>query len=227
MEQVTPTTETPAVGTGSAGLQTQVGNQPTTVSGAAAASGGVGPGQLIEVDIDEELFQFSSDDTPLMNLMLKAKTVNVNSAEVQHYSIDEPTPMVTVDSVSGNKINLVAADKMKLHAYDVLAVVGVHGYMHNGTTNVETSRPLQLFVLNVDDDDTVTVSADNGIKASPDAEYGDMPTSSSPAAGNTNYIKPGTKLLILGNALYETQKEVDPDLVLPEPELQYLQKRRA
>ncbi len=225
MEQVTPTTETPAVGTGSAGLQTQVGNQPTTVSGAAAASGGVGPGQLIEVDIDEELFQFSSDDTPLMNLMLKAKTVNVNSAEVQHYSIDEPTPMVTVDSVSGNKINLVAADKMKLHAYDSVAVVGVHGYIHNGSTNVETNRPLQLTVLNVDDDDTVTVRADNGIKSSPDAEYGDMPTSSSPAAGNTNYIKPGTKLIILGNALYETQKEVDPDMVLPEPELQYLQKR--
>lgn len=226
MEQVTLTTETPAVGTGSAGLQTQVGNQPTTVSGAAAASGGVGAGNLIEVDVDEELFKFSSDDTPIMNLMLKAKKVNVESAEVDHYSIDEPSAMVTVDSITGtNKIKLVSADKMKVHAYDVLSVVGVNGYVYSGSSNEETTRPLQLFVTQVNDDDEFTVKAVNGVKSAATDEYGDLPTSSSPAASNTNYIQAGTKLIILGNALYETQKEVDPDLVLPQPERQYLQKR--
>lgn len=225
MEEVQTNVQDPVVAQGSAGLNSQVGNQPTTVSGAAEASGGVGAGNLIQPDIDDDLFKFSSDDTPLMNLMLKAKTVNVASPEVDHYSIDEPTAMVTVASVSGNAITLVGADKMKLHAYDTLAVVGVHGYSHNGTTNVETTRPLQLYVIKVDDDDTVTVRADNGIKSAATDEYGDLPSASSPSQGNTNYIKAGTKMIILGNALYETQKEVDPDLVLPEPERQYLQKR--
>ncbi len=228
MEQVTVTTENPAVAKGTAGLETQVGNQPTTVSGAAGASGGIEAGNFIEPDIDDELFKFSSDDTPLMNLMLKAKTIKVNSPEVDHYSIDEPTAMVTVDSITGtNKIKLVGADKMKVHAYDVLSVVGVNGY--TGTTTdgncAETTRPLQLFVTQVVDDDEFIVKADNGVKTASTDEYGDLPTSSSPVASNTNIITAGTKLIILGNALYETQKEVDPDMVLPQPERQYLQKR--
>jgi hypothetical protein len=229
MEKVTLTTENPAVGIGSAGLESQVGNQPTTVSGAAAASGGVDAGNFIEPDIDDELFKFSSDDTPLMNLMLKAKKVNVNSAEVDHYSIDEPTAMVTVAGVTGQKIQLVAADKMKIHAYDVLAVEGVEGYTYGESggsiTHTLSGRPLQLFVTEVNDDDEFTVKAINGVKTAITDEYGALPSSSSPAANNTNYITAGTKLIILGNALYETQKEVDPDLVLPQPERIYLQKR--
>ena len=133
MEEVTLTGGTPTVASkGSAGLDSQVGNQPTTVSGAAVATGGVDAGHFIEPDIDDELFRFSSDDTPLMNLMLKAKKVTVSSPEVDHYSIDEPTAMVTVNAVTGtNKIQLVNADKMKVHAYDVLAVVGVEGYSYS------------------------------------------------------------------------------------------------
>lgn len=229
MEEVLDkTTATPIVPSdGTAGLQTQVGNQPTTVSGAAEAEGGVGMENLIQVDIDEELFKFSSDDTPLMNLMLKAKKVAVQSAEVDHYSIDEPTAMVTVKSVTNQKIKLEDADRMKVHAYDVLSVVGVEGYTGNTTdSNVAKSgRPLQLFVTKVDDDDEFTVKAINGVKSAGTDEYGTLPTSSSPAAGNTNYIQAGTKLILMGNALYETQKEVDPDLVLPKPQHIYLQKR--
>ena len=226
---MTLTTDNPAVGTGSAGLQSQVGNQPATVSGAAAASGGLDAGNFIEPDIDDELFKFSSDDTPLMNLMLKAKKVTVNSSEVDHYSIDEPTPMVTVNAVTAtNKIQLVAADKMKVHAYDVLSVVGVEGYTYSdnsGIVHTLSGRPLQLFVTEVNDDDEFTVRAINGVKTALTDEYGSLPTSSTPAAGNTNYITQGTKLIVLGNALYETQKEVDPDLVLPQPERIFLQKR--
>ena len=226
---MTLTTDNPAVGTGSAGLQSQVGNQPATVSGAAAASGGLEAGNFIEPDIDDELFKFSSDDTPLMNLMLKAKKVTVNSSEVDHYSIDEPTPMVTVNAVTAtNKIQLVAADKMKVHAYDVLSVVGVEGYTYSdnsGIVHTPSGRPLQLFVTEVNDDDEFTVRAINGVKTALTDEYGSLPTSSTPSAGNTNYITQGTKLIVLGNALYETQKEVDPDLVLPQPERIYLQKR--
>jgi len=226
MEQVTLTTSDPAVGKGTAGLETQVGNQPTTVSGAAAASGGLGAGQFIETDIDDELFKFSSDDTPLMNLMLKAKKVTVTSPEVEHYSIDEPTAMVSVSSVSNQVITIANADKMKVHAYDVLTCNNVMGYEYvSGTGNVQTSKPLQLFVTAVNTDNTFTVKALNGVKQSATDEYGDLPTSSSPSGSNTNYITSATKLILLGNALYETQKKVDPDLVLPKPELIYLQKR--
>lgn len=226
MEQVELNGMSPAVGTGSAGLQTQVGNQPTTVSGAAEASGGIGAGNLIQPDIDEELFQFSSDDTPLMNLMLKAKKVSVNSPEVDHYSIDEPGATVEVEEISGtNKIKLVASDKMKVHAYDTLSVDGVNGYVFSGGSNVEINKPLLLFVKQVNDDDEFTVMALNGVKTAATDQYGSLPTSSSPAASNTNVITAGTKLIILGNALYETQKHVDPDLLLPQPDTQYLQKR--
>lgn len=231
MEEVTLTGGTPqATGTGSAGLQSQAGNQPTTVSGAAELTGGINGGNFIEPDIDEELFKFSSDDTPLMNLMLKAKKVSVNSPEVDHYRIDEPTSMVSVLEVSGtNKIKLAAADKMKVHSYDTLSVVGVSGYNYGDNqgsiTHTESGRPLLLFVTAVNDDDEFTVRALNGVKSNATDQYGDLPTSSTPAAGNTNYIQSGTKLIVLSNALYETQKEVDPDLVLPQPELLYLQKR--
>lgn len=225
MEEVTLTTTNPSVGTGTAGLNSQVGNQPTTVSGAAAASGGIAPGNFIETDIDNDLFQFSSDDTPLMNLMLKAKKVSVKSPEVDHYSIDEPGATVTVASVLGNKITLVNADKMKIHAYDTLSVPSVKGYIFTGGSNVAISRPLQLFVVKVDDDTSFTVKAVNGVKSAATDEYGDLPSSTSPASGNTNYLKAGDKLTIMGNALYETQKEVDPDLILPQPERIYLQKR--
>lgn len=203
----------PVAGVGTAGLQSQVGGSPTTVSGAAAATGGVG-GEFIEVDIDEELFKFSSDDTPLMNLMLKAKKVTVESAEVDHFSIDEPTAMVTVQSCDSEGITLVEADRMKVHAYDVLTVQGVQGY--NGTA--KNGRPLQLFVVSVSEgsNNKLSVKAVNGSKEDPTSEFGTLPVSE---------IVAGTKICVLGNALYETQKEVDPDMVLPKPERIYLQKR--
>ena len=230
METVQTTGMTPSVASnGTAGLQTQAGNQPTTVSGAAEVTGGVNGGNFIEPDIDDELFQFSSDDTPLMNLMLKAKKVQVNSAEVDHFSIDEPTAIVTVAGVTNEKIQLIPSDKMKVHAYDVLSVMGVEGYTYGESggniTHSTSGRPLQLFVASVDDDDEFTVKTINGVKTNVDDEYGSLPTSSSPAANNTNYITAGTKLILLGNALYETQKEVDPDMVLPKPERIFLQKR--
>ena len=228
-----PATGNPEAGQGSAGLQSQTGNQPVTVSGAqVVAPAGTTPtpnamnaGGFIEPDIDEELFKFSSDDTPLMNLMLKAKTVNVSSPEVDHYSIDEPTSMVTVQSVNEEGvITLVAADRMKVHAYDVLSVVGVEGYIPGTTT--KSGKPLQLFVTSVNANGGFTVKATNGIKTNATDEYGELPTASNPAS-NTNYIKNGgaTKMVLLGNALYETQMHVDPDLVLPQPERIYLQKR--
>ena len=83
---------------GSAGLQTQVPGQSSTVSGLADASGGIAPGNLVETDIDEQLFRFQSEDTALMSLMLKAKKVKVGSPEVEHYMIDEQRATLTVNA---------------------------------------------------------------------------------------------------------------------------------
>lgn len=81
-------TITPAPGTG--GLGTQVQGQAATVSTAANATGDIGPGHFIESDIDREIYEFNSDDTPLMQLMLRSKRVSVTSPEVEHYALDEP-----------------------------------------------------------------------------------------------------------------------------------------
>lgn len=220
----TPETVNPTMGAGSAGLQTQLGGAPTTVSGVQNASGGMG--ELVLPEVDKRIFLFERDKNALMQLMLMAKRVNVNSMEVKHYAIDQGTPLVTVAGVNRNIITLVNADKGKVRAYDTLMVKGVKGYDYVvGTGNVKTRRPLQLFVKSVNNDDTITCVATNGVKQAATDQYGSLPTSSSPAANNTNVIVAGTKLVRMGNALYETQKWVDPNTIIPVPDDLYLQKR--
>ena len=220
----TPETVNPTMGAGSAGLQTQLGGAPTTVSGVQNASGGMG--ELVLPEVDKRIFLFERDKNALMQLMLMAKRVNVNSMEVKHYAIDQGTPIVTVAGVNGNVITLVNADKGKVRAYDTLMVKGVKGYDYVvGTGNVKTRRPLQLFVKSVNNDDTITCVATNGVKQAVTDQYGSLPTSSSPAANNTNVIVAGTKLVRMANALYETQKWVDPNTIIPVPDDLYLQKR--
>ena len=220
----TPETVNPTMGTGSAGLQTQIGGAPTTVSGVQNASGGMG--ELVLPEVDKRIFMFERDKNALMQLMLMAKRVNVKSMEVKHYAIDQGTPIVTVAGVNGNIITLVNADKGKVRAYDTLMVKGVKGYDYVvGTGNVKTRRPLQLFVKSVNNDDTITCVATNGVKQAVTDQYGSLPTSSSPVSSNTNVIVAGTKLVRMANALYETQKWVDPNTIIPVPDDLYLQKR--
>ena len=220
----TPETVNPTMGAGSAGLQTQLGGAPTTVSGVQNASGGMG--ELVLPEVDKRIFLFERDKNALMQLMLMAKRVNVKSMEVKHYAIDQGTPLVTVAGVNGNIITLVNADKGKVRAYDTLMVKDVKGYDYVvGTGNVKTRRPLQLFVKSVNNDDTITCVATNGVKQAATDQYGSLPTSSSPAVNNTNVIVAGTKLVRMGNALYETQRWVDPNTIIPVPDDLYLQKR--
>jgi len=205
---------------GSAGVASQVPGQATTVSAAASATGGISAGNFIQPDIDEELFKFNSDDTPLMQLMLKAKKVKVKSPEVDHYQIDEPKYCVTTSSaftatatVQG-VLPLGANDQAIPRPFTTLLVDGVDGYDSTGQ-NTTPGKPLMLFVV---DHDATTgnpiVRALNGTKANASDEYCGIPA-----------IPSGTKCTILGNALYETQKEVDPDLIVPQPSTIYLQKR--
>lgn len=213
--------EQPAItpSNGSVGLETQVAGQATTVSNAANATGGVGAGNFIEQDLDAELFAFKGDDTPLMQLMLKAKTVNVNSPEVEHYMIDEPKSSVTTNkaveestSSSSFSLPLDGTEQNIPQEYGTLLVKGVSGYDEQGK-NATPGKDLMLFVTGRDSDGNPVCRAVNG-KRMVGSTFCSVPA-----------IPANTEIVILSNALYETQKEVAPDLIVPQPREVYLQKR--
>lgn len=205
---------------GTAGVASQVPGAPTTVSGVADATGGVGPGNLVQSDLDQELYKFKSDDTPLMQLMLKAKKVKVNSPEVEHYMIDEPRSSVTsttkVTAGTGKQfiLPLLSNDAEIPRPYGTLLAKGVDGYAEDGKTKTP-GKDLMLFVTGHDPASGNPICrAVNGPKTNSTDEYCTTPD-----------IPQGTTFIILSNALYETQKEVDPDLIVPQGQTVYLQKR--
>lgn len=210
----------PTVNEGTAGLKDVVSGQATTVSIAADATGGLTAGNFIDTAVDDRLFFFNSEDTPLMNLMLRSKRVTVNSPEVDHYMIDEAKSVVfTTESCGGSTrayttLPLSEADANALRPHTTLLVKDVDGYDADGF-NKTPGRDLMLFVTGQDTSTgNPVVRAVNGKKNTPEDEFGQIPD-----------IPAGSKIVILANSLYETQKEVDPDLILPQPTRIYLQKR--
>ncbi len=212
----TPATASP----GHAGLPSQVSGEATTVSAASAATGGIGAGNFIEVDIDKELFKFESDDTPLMQLMLNAKKVPVNSPEIQHFAIDQARPSVVTNAAVGDGTGNVVVlpldntDKKLLQPYGTVLVKGVDGYGPDGKTTTP-GKDLMLFITDRDKVSGNPIAiAVNGPKTETTDDSCLVPE-----------IPAGTTLVILANAMFETQKEVLPDLVVPSPLLVYAQKR--
>lgn len=219
-ETVEMTNGTITPSSGATGLDVHAPGNPATVSALANASGGVNAGNFVEVDIDEELSRFKSDDTPLMNLMLKAKKVKVESPEVQHFMIDEPRSNVVTSSVVAANANLnsfslpLSAEEASIpRPYGTLLVKGVDGYEADGVTTTP-GKDLMLFVSGQDANGLPIVRAINGPKKTSADTFCTVPA-----------IPAGTTCVILSNALYETQKEVDPDLIAPQPTTVYLQKR--
>ncbi len=204
---------------GSAGLSTQGGGMAATVSQLAQASSNSGA-SLVTADLDDELFRFNSDDTPLMNLMLRAKRVKVSSPEVEHYMIDEPRASMSTIAKVGDSTSiqvvlpLASRDQNMARPFSTLLVKGVDGYTPDGQMKTP-GKYLMLFVTGHDTaSNNPVVRAVNGSKSSPDEEFSLVPE-----------IPAGTEIVILANSLYETQKEVDPDLIVPQPTRVYLQKR--
>lgn len=193
--------------------------EPATVSALANATGGIEAGNFTEPDIDQQLFRFNSDDTPLMNLMLRAKRVKVSSPEVDHYMIDEPkSTLTTLYDFAGGQVQevlqLQPGEQNLPREFTTLLVKGVDGYDKEGR-NLTPGKSLMLFVVGHDaSTGNPIVKAVNGLKNSPEDEFSMIPS-----------IPAGTKLVMLANSLYETQKEVDPDLIVPQPTRIYLQKR--
>lgn len=212
---------TPAQPTaGTAGLNTQVGGTATTVASAAGATGGIAPGNLIETSIDKQLFLFESEETPMMQLMLNAKSVKVDSPVIQHFSIDQArSSAITTAAVgAGNTPQVVlpvaTADQNLFPPYTTILVKGVNGYDAEGK-NATPGKDLMLFVSGTDAaTNNPVVRAMNGSKVNETDEQCNVPA-----------IPAGTTLIVLANALYETQENVLPDLIVPQPQIVYAQKR--
>lgn len=205
---------------GSAGLRSQVPGQASTVGNLAGATGGIAPGNFVEPDIDDQLFRFQSEDTPLMSLMLKARKVEVDSPEVEHFMIDEQRSTLTTDTAvkasSGAQfvLPLAAQDHSIPREFHTLLVPDVDGYAADGQTTTP-GKCLMLFVTGRDSTtDNPVVRAVNGPKNNKQDAFCTTPA-----------IPAGSKIKLLANAMYETQKEVDPDLIVPRPSIVYLQKR--
>ncbi len=220
VENVTPGAGVVNTTKGTAGIQSQAPGQSTTIGTVSGATGGIAPGNLVDTDIDEQIFRFQSEDTALMSLMLKAKKVSVQSPEVEHFMIDEQRSTVTTETqVSAGSsaqfiLPLSASDQSIPREYQTLLVPDVDGYAEDGKT-VTPGKSLMLFVTGRDTTtDNPVVRAVNGPKANQSDVYCTTPA-----------IPAGSKVKLLANAMYETQKEVDPDLIVPRPDIVYLQKR--
>ncbi len=190
-----------------------------TVSNVAENTGGLEAGHLMETAIDEELFKFNSDDTPLMSLMLKARRVKVNSPEVDHYIIESQEATFTTSAAHTDStltqaiLPMEAADRYLARRYTTLLARGIAGY--DNANNPTPGAWLMLFVIGHDTNTgNPIVRAVNGPLAQGSDELRKVPA-----------IPKGTVMVVLANSLYETQKEVDPDIMVPRPTRIYLQKR--
>lgn len=204
---------------GHAGIATQLGGQPTTVSTVGGATGGIEGGNLLEPEVDQQIVKFNPGDTALMTLMLYAKNVKVESPIVEHYMLDEARSSVfTASAVTASTQNqiplpLSPQDQQLLQASATILVKGVNGYTDDGQT-ATPGKYLQLFVKGHDTTSgNPVVCALNGPKTNAADEFCTIPA-----------IPAGSECFILGNALYETQGAVDPDLIVPQPTKVYLQK---
>ncbi|MDE7375489.1 MAG: hypothetical protein K2N16_01425 [Muribaculaceae bacterium] len=172
-ENITISTASQTPIAGEAGINSQLPGAAATVGSVAGATDGLAPGHLVEPDIDDELFRFQSEETPLMSLMLKARKVKAASPEVEHFMIDgQRSVLTTTAAVAAGaapqfKLPLGAADQNIPHDYHTLLVRGVAGYAADGAT-VTPGQDLMLFVTGRD---TATnqpvVRAINGPKYAP------------------------------------------------------------
>ena len=208
---------------GSVGLQTQMPGQPTTVTGIAQQTGGVGLENFVQPSIDEQLFFFKDfANTPLLQLMLKTEATPVDSPKVMHFMIDEERSMLTTASaVSADNdteqfvLPLVAGDKKIPAECQTLLLKSIPGYDANG--NLTPNIPIMLYVVDKDTQSGNPVCiAVNGPRA----------VTNGVAAGTTGTpaIPAGTEVLTMCNMLYETQATVPPKSAVPAGFMLNLQK---
>lgn len=207
------------VAPGTAGLPSQMPGQPTTVSGIAGGTGGVDAGNLVEVDVDKELFEFHKDDTPLLQLTLNAKQKKVTSAEVDHYAFDEERAVLTTasdvpanpNSTASFLLPLIDTDKAVANKFDTILLKGVDGYDATGQRQTP-GIPLMLYVVDKDNNGPKVIAV-NGAHADTEGALCTQPA-----------IPAGTKCVLLANAVSETRWEVPPSTSVPNAKRLYCQK---
>lgn len=204
----------PVATPGAAGEPTQIAGQATTVSAAASAAG-----DLIQPDIDEDIFLIGTDETVLDGLMRKTKKkVRVTGYKVDHYVIDEQKSSVftTTAYASANAqqaaLSIPSEDTGMFQENGTILVKGVNGYSLDGKNELR-GVDLMLFITGKDATGNPIVMAVNGPKSNESDAYCKLPA-----------IPKGTELVMLANACAETQKEVAPDMVVPTPKQIFLQK---
>lgn len=204
---------------GSVGLPTQMPGQPTTVTGIAQQTGGVGLENFVQPSIDEQLFYFKDfANAPLLQLMLKTESTPVDSPKVMHFMIDEERSMLTTASAVSADLDteqfvlpLVAGDKKIPAECQTLLVKSVSGYDENGVST--PNIPIMLYVIGKDTQSGNPVCiAVNGPRAT------GATTTGTPA------IPAGTEILTMCNMLYETQATVPPKSAVPAGFMLNLQK---
>ncbi len=126
--------------------------------------------------------------------------------------IDEPRSFVTLANTMNQTSSMQGSSSASQfrpgppRPYSTLLVKGVDGYSADGVTKT-AGKELMLFVTGYDPTtNNPVVRAVNGPKSSAADEFCTIPE-----------IPSGTECVILANSLYETQKEVDPDLIVPRP----------
>lgn len=180
---------------------------------------GIDAGNSKEVGFNVELFNFESEATPLLSLMLRAKHIDVSSRIVDNYAFADVdiSTVKTVAKVEGGSgtsfiLPLSEMDKLYVSTYSTLRVRGVKGYTDDGSE--ETPRiDLQLYVVGKDEKGNPIVRCVNGFRRNPTDAYCQTPT-----------IPADTTLDILAVALPEKQDIVPPDSIKPIPVKVYLQK---
>lgn len=218
MAAVTPVASgSPTAQQGNAGIASQVPGEALTVSNVREATGDDDSG-LIQPDIDEDIYLVASDETVLDGIMRKVKrNIPVNGFEVDHYMIDErkasapTTADYTANSEEQAALTVSSSDANYFQVNDTVIAQGVPGYESDGET--ESGQDLMLMVIDKDSSKMPIVIAINGTKASSTDSFCTIPD-----------IPSGTELIFLANACAETQKEVAPSIVVPQPTRVYLQK---
>ena len=209
---------TPTAQEGAAGVASQVPGEALTASNLQEAGGNAGDG-LMQPDIDDDIFLIATDETVLDGIMRKVKRkVAVNGFEVDHYVIDErkayatTTDDYTAAEAEQASLTVSSSDANYFQDNDTFIAKGVNGYSEDGQTEIEGSD-LMLMCVGKDSSKMPLVIAVNGPKTSSTDTFCTIPD-----------IPSGTELVFLANACAETQKEVAPNIVIPQPTRVYLQK---
>lgn len=190
--------------------------------GHAATGSVVDQADLGEDQITDYVSKYKAYRFPMHTDFLRiAQQIKVNTKEPENYEIAEPvmqcvTKGATASTSSGTPavyeetavLNVFGNDKKLFKECGTFVAMGVTGYTPTG---VADNTPLVLYVESAPKGGNVTVRALNG-PISDGHTY--VPT-----------IAAGTTLLIMAPAMTESEIEIRPDNILPQPVKCYLQKK--